>query len=140
MNGLKRFFHISGTAAIMLVSLCGLFALLLAAGLLVSSFVYPFEQPLPYAVGLLLGIVSSMIKVVLMDRSINRSVELEGRRAQGYATLHTLLRTGVTILFMLLAVFLPKFVGVFGIILGILSLQFTAYIANAVLKKNPNLL
>jgi len=136
----KQVLRISKTASVMIRVLAGLFAALLVVGLLVIHFIHPFERPLPYCVGLLLGHAISAVKVILLDKSINHALDMEGKQAKNYAGLQSILRYFLTIAVLLGAAFLSDFIGLFGVILGILSLQISAYIANAVLKKRSDLI
>jgi hypothetical protein len=134
LGALMRFFEVSETAAIMIAALCCIFFALLTAGLLVIGFAYPFEQPLPFGVGLLTGSILSVYKVILLERSLERSVDMEQGIVRNYSTLQAILRYTLTIAVFLCAVFFPRVIGVFGVVLGALSLQFSAYIANALIK------
>ena len=135
---MKVFSNLSKTARVLIRSVLQTCALLLVAGLLLSVFVYPFERPFPYVVGLLLGCLLSLSKVVLLERSLERSSEIgEEKQAKNYAHLQAILRYFLTIAVMLSAVFFRQVVGVFGVVLGILSLQPAAYLTNAVLRRHP---
>ena len=131
---MRRFFSVSKTARTMCLVLCCLFAALLAAGLLVCNFIYPFERPLPYTIGLVAGTLLSMLKVVLMEKSIGRSFDMEGGSAKNYAALQAILRYLLTIVVLLGVVFFPGVFGLFGVIIGILSLQAAAYVTGYLMR------
>ena len=131
---LTRRWRWSETAATMVLVIDGLFCLLLAVGLVVIFLIYPFEKPMLFATGLLLGSLFSVAKVLLMEKSLNRTADGEQKTAQNYAALQAILRFGLTIAVLLTAVFFPKVVGVFGLVAGVLSLQLAAYITAALLK------
>ena len=134
MSGYMKLLNISKTAAIIHAAIAGLFAVFAVAGLLIIAFAYPFERPLPYLLGLLLGCALSAVKVVLMEKSIGKSLDMEGKSAKNYAGLMVTLRYLLTFA-VLAAVFLLKGVfGVFGVVLGLLSLQLAGYIAGYVLR------
>ncbi|WRS26583.1 ATP synthase subunit I [Oscillospiraceae bacterium MB08-C2-2] len=132
MNWLK---NLSPTAVLMCKVLCGLFGVFLLVGLAVTSLVYPFEKPLPFAMGLLAGTLLSMAKVILLEKSLGRSMDMKKKQAQNYAGLQAAMRYLLTILVVVVVVFLPAVFGVFGTIIGILSLQLSAYISEYLIHK-----
>jgi len=135
MDEMREFFNVSETAKTMIKSLGVVILILLAGGLLITSFVYSFEKPAPYVIGLLTGGLLSMFKVILLERSLNRSVEMGAKSAQGYVGLQAILRYLLTIAVFLLVVFFPVAFGLFGTILGVLSLQLSAYITGFMMRK-----
>lgn len=135
---MKFISKLSKTAIVMIASLAGLFVVLLLAGLLVIHFLYSFEEPLRYTLGLSLGIISSMIKVILLNKSIARTLDMEGKTVQLYATLQVFLRYAVTIIVVVLAILFPERIGVFGTIAGILSLQLSSYVTHFILKRRED--
>ena len=131
---LSRRCKLSETAVIMVLALGGLGLLLAAVGLAVNQLWYAFEPPLSFLLGLLIGCAHSVIKVILLEKSMQRAVQAEEKTARNYAVLQSLLRYGLTILVLLTPVLFPRAVGVFGVVAGVLSLQLAAYITTAVLK------
>jgi len=123
----------------MLQSIGLLFGILLVAGLLVSTLLFPFEKPLPYFLGLLMGSLLSAAKVILLEKSLGNSLDMEGTNARNYAGAQAVLRYFLTILVLLPVFFLPGIFGLFGTILGILALQFAAYITGFRLKGKQEL-
>lgn len=138
MKRLIERLNLSETAAVMCTAIGGLFILFLAAGLTVSSLIYPFERPAQYALGLLMGCLLSAAKVVLLEKSLDRSVDMEGKTAQGYANLMAVLRYLLTVAVLLLVFFFRDVFGLFGAIVGILSLQVAAYITGHIIKKRSS--
>lgn len=127
---------LSETADIMMRVMVVLFAVLSGLGLLVILLIYPFEQPLPYLLGLLIGTLLSLIKVYLMDRSIQHAMDrTTSKAAQGYASLQVTLRYLLTLGVFALVFLFKEQVGLFGAILGVLLLQFSAYLSNPILKR-----
>lgn len=135
MKQFMRLLNISETAAVMCAVIGGMFALLLAAGTLVSALVFPFERPAAYALGLLLGCLLSAIKVVLLEKSLGSAVEREQGAARGYAGLMYMLRYLLTAAVLVLAFLYRDILGPVGAIIGVLSLQISAYIAGWIMKK-----
>jgi len=113
-----------------------LFAALLAGGLLIIFFAYRFERPLAFGLGLLTGCALSVLKVILLEKAFNKAVDMGKEKAPNYARLQAVLRYGLTIVVMLGAVVFPRFIGLFGIIAGILSLQLASYITGFLRRKN----
>lgn len=135
MKRLIQRLNLSETAAVMCTVIGGLFILFLVVGMTVSALIYPFERPAQYALGLLLGCLLSEAKVVLLEKSIDRSIDMEGKTAQGYANLMAVLRYFLTVAVLLTVFFFRNVFGLFGAIAGILSLQVAAYITGHVMKK-----
>lgn len=133
---MKLFTGLSETARILCRMVCMLCALFLALGLLVIRTLYAFEQPRPFATGLLFGCLFSVLKVALMEQSLERSFDMESG-ARSYAGLMSILRYFLTIGALLLGVFVPRVFGIFGMVLGIVALHPAAYLTNAALRRRP---
>lgn len=129
-------FPISPTAKRMAVAVGIFFAVFLAIGLAVIRWVYPFEGALPYALGLALGCALSVTKILLIERALNQCADMEGKQATSYAQFQYVLRLGLTLAVLAAVVVLRDVFGLFGAILGILSLQISAYAAKLFLKKD----
>ena len=130
-----RFSWLSHTAKTMIAVECILFAVLLVAGCAIIMFVYPFERPLPYSIGLLTGCALSGAKILLLDHTNSKAVDL-GKNAKNYATLQAILRYFGTI-----AAVAPAFIfrgafGVYGVAAGLLSLQLAAFITSFIIGKD----
>lgn len=132
---MKWFSELSLTARTMCRVLAAMYLVLLAIGLGVILLVYPFEKPFAYGVGLLLGTGLSALKVILLEKSLQRSIDMEGKMAGNYANLQMVGRYFLTIAVLALAVFFRTIVGVFGVVIGIISLQIAAYITSWRLRK-----
>ena len=139
---LERRLKISKTAAIMMEVVMGLFLLFLVCGLLIAGIVFlitghviRFESPLAYGIGLFVGCLLSVIKIFLLDRSLNRLLDMEGGKAKALGSLQSILRHVLTLGFLLSAFIFPDYIGRVGIIIGVLSLQVASYITTHRLKK-----
>ena len=130
--------RLSYTAKTMCATLAGLCVFFLVVGLAVTTWVFPFEPALPYAIGLLAGTLHSMLKVVLLERTLNRAADIgEYGQAKGYGTMQAMLRNLITLaLFAMVFAFRDIF-GLFGTILGVLALQMSGYVVGYILRKNP---
>lgn len=128
------FSGLSLTARTMCKVLAVMFVVFLVAGECVILLAYPFEKPVPYAIGLFVGIAHSILKVALLEKSISKSLNYEGQQAKNYANLQALLRYFITIAVLVLVFFIPNIMGVFGTIIGVLSLQVAALISSRMLR------
>ena len=126
---MRRFRELSVTAQMMCKALAALYPVLLILGLVVYFFLYPFEKPLPFAVGLLAGSLLSASKVVLLEKSLTKSLDMEGKVAKDYTNLQMAARYFLTIAVLVLAVFFRNVIGLLGTVAGIIALQPAAYIA-----------
>jgi hypothetical protein len=135
MKRLIRLLNLSETAATMCAAIGGLFLLLLVVGLTVTLLIFPFERPIPYAMGLLVGCALSAVKVVILESALNKSADMAGGQARGYVGIMAITRYALTVIVMLLAAFFRDIFGLFGAIMGILTMQLSAYIASAILNK-----
>lgn len=126
--------NLSLTARTMCKVLGALFAVFLVIGLGVIWLIYPFEPPFAYLMGLVLGFLLSASKVVLLERMLERSVGLEEKQAKNYGSLQSILRYFLTVVILLLVVFFPKVFGLWGAVVGLLSLQLSAFLTGRLLR------
>jgi len=126
----------------MLVIISILFLLFCAAGLLIIinvPFIYDFVKPLPYSVGLFTGCLLSAVKLVFIHSSLARVMDMEDDgKAKSYASLQAILRLFGTMAVMLSAVLFPEIIGVFGLVIGLVSLRLAAYIAGRMINRHPD--
>ena len=134
------FSKLTKTAQVMCICLGLMFVVFLTVGLSIIWFVFPFEKASAFVIGLLTGILLSIVKVILLEKSLANAVEMEDDgKVKNYANLQSILRYLGTMVVLLGAVFFPQVFGVFGIIIGVLSLQISAYITGGILKAKPEL-
>lgn len=126
------FAKLSKTARSLMLLIGAFFILAGAAGVLVILFVFEFEKPAPYLMGLALGCISSLIKAWLLERALNNAVDMEKERARNYALAQWVIRYALSIAVLAPVVIFPDIFGLFGAILGILSLQISAYAVNLI--------
>lgn len=117
------------TGKLILAALAAVVVCLGLAGLGVIAFVWPFAKPLPYLLGLLAGGGLSWAKLLLLKRSLGRTIDLESGQAQNVTRLHFILRHLLTAVVLVGVVLLRDYVDLIGTLLGILSLQLAAYAA-----------
>lgn len=124
------------TAKYMLLSLAVLFLGFALLGFLVTTFLYPFELFSKYLMGLLLGCVVTAIRLVIMDRSIDKTVDMPDKKAKVHYQLMFFLRYGILIVFAVVLVVFNNVFGVWGGVIGIFCMQLSAYGANYLLTKH----
>ena len=132
------FSQLSRTAAIMCAVEALLFICLLVLGISISLFAYPFERPIAYSIGLFIGCLISLAKIILLEKTLSRAVEL-GKQAKNYAALQATLRYFATIAAIVPAFIFRNTIGVFGVVAGLLSLQISAFITSVVIKKDTSI-
>ena len=109
-------------------------AIISAVGLAGVFFV---PHPLFYAIGLALGAVVSVVKIILLELSINRALKKQQKLgAGGTVVVGYTLRYMLTGLSMLAAWFFLDFSGLIGAFAGALALAFSAYIARLFFKED----
>jgi hypothetical protein len=116
------------TARRMAAFMSGCCIVRLVIGLCISIFIKPFESPWRYTAGLLLGWLSSLVRVFLMERSFYSMMQMEQGRAKVSFFLNTIARYGITVLSALPVIFFPNIFGPIGFIIGIISLQAGAFL------------
>ena len=116
------------TVRIMLLALLVILLILAAIGLAVILLLYPFEKPLPFLLGLATGGALSGVKLLMLEKSLNRTLDMESGHATNMARLHFILRYAVTIAVLALVVILRAYVGIIGTALGIFAMQLTVYV------------
>ena len=137
---MRLFTDLSRTSKIMIASASVICGILLILGLIVTNFIYPFEQSRPYAAGIIIGYVHSVLKLIMIEKSLNSVMNTDGNkgRAENIGRLFYLLRFVFTGAVLAFAFIFPKICGPFGAIFGVLSLQISAYTANIFLTKSEN--
>lgn len=117
-----------------LLCLCVFF---LAAGLTVTLAVYRFEPPGAYAAGLLAGTLLSAVKIVLMEKMLDRAADTaDAKGAKSYGALSVTFRNLLTVAVFLLVFFFRDIFGLFGAIIGVLLIQLAAFLTGIILRKD----
>lgn len=132
---MRLFSNLSQTSRIMMTSVGVICLVMLGLGLIVIHLIYPFEKPLSFVTGLAIGCIQSMIKIILLEKSISHTLDMEKEHATAFASIQAIGRYVLTIAVFAAVLLLPAIFGLFGAILGVLSLQFAAYATNMVLNK-----
>ena len=77
---------------------------------------------LPFAFGVLLGAALNVLKVVMLDRTVKRVIDMGKKNAENYVRFQHFLRFLLTGLAFLAAAFLP-FINIWGTAAGICTMQ-----------------
>ncbi len=80
-----------------------------------------------YIIGLILGIIFAIIKLLHLERSINNSLDMDSQNAKNYVFAQYMFRYLISAL-VLFVVLTNKYISTIGFIIGLLSLQISAYI------------
>jgi len=111
----------------------GILVVPLIAGALIY---YRSMSFLPFALGSVLGVGASIIRIIMLDHSVQKVVTMDKDRAGAYMTLQQILRFLIAALALIAAVFLP-FMNLYGTAGGILTFQIAAMLVKKSEKKAP---
>jgi len=133
------FMGLSKTAKIMIVSTAVICLVFFAAGLIVIGFVEAaaeFEKPAPFSAGIALGCAVSVVKIILLEKSIKLTIDMgEKSKAAPVGGLLYIARFAMTGAALVAAFVFPGAFGRLGTVLGIVSMKLAAYTANVFLRK-----
>lgn len=94
---------------------------------IVGSFIYHRSlEFLPFLFGALLGSAVSVTKVFLLEKAVNKALDMEQKNATNYVTLQHLLRLFLSGAVLLLGALVPQ-ISLWGVAAGILSFQVAVY-------------
>lgn len=120
----------SNTAKRLLISLAGVLAVLLVAGEGVILLLWRFESPLPFLLGLLVGGALSASKVILLEKSLQKTLNMDEKQAENASRAYFLGRYALTIAVLAVVVLLRQYVGIIGCAAGIVAMQIAVYVTN----------
>jgi len=135
------FKNLSKTSQIMIKSSSVICLILIIAGLPVINLIYYFrdyqiEKNLPFIAGILLGYVSTVIRIIMLEKSLKSTINAGNKKkAQNIWILLYTVRLLFTGAVLALAFLFPYIFGPVGTVAGILSMQVSAFIANIFLTK-----
>lgn len=95
--------------------------------LLVISGLFVKDNQVSYYIGLIVGILLSLLLVGDMYSSLSKALWMEPKKASGYIRKKTILRLTLIIIAFLIAVLVDQ-IHILGVLLGALTLKFSAYI------------
>ena len=112
---------------------------MLALALIFLGIGYFFtENILAFFLGLLLGTGFSVLKLILIEKTISKAMEMPKEKAIGYTRLHYTLRYILTALVLLIAVFRKEQINLVSVIIGLIILRPAIYISTFKERKNSN--
>lgn len=91
-----------------------------------SAIYYRSLEFLPYLYGAILGSVVSIFKVFLLERTVNKAVNMEQKTAGNYASLQHMIRLLLTGVALVLGAIVPQ-ISLLGVATGVLSFQLAVY-------------
>lgn len=113
----------------MIVTICILAPIFMVASVLY----YRSLSCLPFVLGVLLGALASVAKVLLLERAVDRAVNMEKKAAAGYITLQHMLRLFLTGAVLMMAALVPA-INLWGAVAGILTYQVAVYLIKFTVK------
>lgn len=113
----------------MIVTICILAPIFMVASVLY----YRSLSCLPFVLGVLLGSLASVAKVLLLERAVDRAVNMEKKAAAGYITLQHMLRLFLTGAVLVLAALVPA-INLWGAAAGVLTYQVAVYLIKFTVK------
>lgn len=126
---MKKEIKPSDTVAIILAVLAVLSLIVLAAGVFVS------KQPLKFAPGLAFGVIISAIRLLMLARAVNISVDMEPAESKTYMLGQYNLRMLLTVAAVFAGGMMREYISIFALIAGLIILQPSVYIANFIYEK-----
>jgi len=134
-NFFMRLLRISETAAIMCSAVAVLFFILSAIGVgVIMLFFEPFDI-LFFMIGLLSGCLLTILKIFMMEKTLNKALDMEKANAKNYAAFQTILRNLLTLAVLVAVAFLTRVFGLAGIVAGIITMQISGYVTGAIIRK-----
>ena len=110
--------RVSALAKRMIITICISLPVLVAA----SAVYYRSFSFLPFALGALLGAATNVLKIILLDRAVEKLVDMEEEKAKNYVRIQHFLRYILTGAVLVLAAVVP-FISIWGAAAGILTYQ-----------------
>lgn len=101
--------------------------LIIALICILSSVIYHRSLDfLPFAFGVLLGSTVSIAKVFLLERAVNKALEMEQKHAKNYVSIQHVLRLLLSGVVLVLGAIMPQ-LSLWGVAAGILAFQVAVY-------------
>lgn len=101
---------------------------------LVIGLIARIDTPLSFFCGLLIGTLFVFFKILYMEYTINKSLDMEAGAARGYSTGHFFLRYLLTAAVLVVIAVIPG-ISIWGAIIGLLTQQVAAYIVTFMQQK-----
>lgn len=100
---------------------------------IVSLFVS--DNPFKFALGLYYGVAVSLMRLIMLARAVNASVDMEADSSKKYMMGQYNIRMLMTIAALVLAAFIRDKLSIVALVIGLLIMQPTVYIANIIYEK-----
>jgi len=94
--------------------------------ILISVLYYRSMKFLPFLLGVMLGSALSILKVFLLEHTVNKALTMEKSKAGGYASYQHLLRYFLTGIVLYLGAVVPQ-ISLWGVAAGVFAFQLAAY-------------
>jgi len=124
-------FKVTDTTKKILFLMAGFVLAALCAGLVF----YP--NPMGYAKGLALAAAFSAVKMIMLERSVNKSLGMPSINARNYMQLVYLLRYLATGTVLVMAALIDS-LDLLGAVVGVLSLQLAVHLVHFVMKRKES--
>ena len=82
-----------------------------------------------WIVGIVLGTIASLIKVYMLERTLDKAVDMDPKNANNYTRANYTMRLVVSVVIVVLACLVEQ-INVVGVLIGLLLVQPAAYITN----------
>lgn len=110
--------------------------IVVALGVIVLGIGVLFANSILYwAVGVALGTAVSVLKVVMLEKTLNKAVDMSPEDAKNYTRSRYTFRMVLTIALVVVAIKIP-YINVIGLIVGLLLIQPAVYIVNFINRNN----
>jgi hypothetical protein len=119
----------SDTLKYIFLSMAGVTAVILVVGLFVSS------KPLSFTLGLLFGAVISVVRIIMLAKSVDKAVDMEPNDSKLYMTGQYHLRMLLMVVAVVAGAMTRGVISVVGIALGLIAMQPSVYIANFIYER-----
>lgn len=110
----------------MILTICVLFLIFAA----ISAGYYRSLSCLPFILGLVAGTIASVIKVMLLSRTVDKALEMEKEAAGRYVNIQHFLRLLLTASVLLLGALVPA-ISLWGVVAGVFAFQISVYVMKA---------
>ncbi|WP_317366916.1 ATP synthase subunit I [uncultured Tyzzerella sp.] len=113
---------ISNTSKQIIITTIALFFIVLG----ISTFIV--DDIKSFLIGISFGTIFSILKIILLEKTIEKAIDMTGQKAINYTRIHYTLRYFLTFVVLLIAAY--KNFNIIGVVLGILLPVPSVYIVN----------
>lgn len=127
-------FNITQTSKRIIAATFCISAAAAAVGVAVCLFTDNRAAIVPFVIGVIVGTVFAALKMILIERTYNRSLDMQPQMSTNYVRLHFILRYTLTGAILAVAALNPG-LSLIGVALGLFSMQPAAYAVNFIFNK-----